>query len=116
MNLKHATLSGTKSGTTTSSYVEAVRVDTRGCGPQGKFLALIYNTHASATMYYKIDAYVYDADGTLSGNTIAIKAETSINAATQVTQTDVDKNYAAVVISVKQNSDAGTYKIDWTTY
>lgn len=108
--------SNTKSGTTTSAYVEAVRVDTRGCGVQGKLLALIKNLDSSATMYYKIDGYPFDVDGTQSGLSVAIKAETSIAASTTVTSTDVDKNYAAVVISVKQNSGAGLYQIDWETY
>lgn len=105
--------SGKKTGTTTAAYVEAVRVDTRGCGPQGKFLALIKNVHASNTMYYKIDGYVNEDPDCLP---VAIKAETSIAGAAVVTQTDVDKNYAAVVISVVKNSDVGAYRIDWTTY
>jgi hypothetical protein len=108
--------SGKATGTTTAAYVEAVRVDTRGCGPQGKFLAIIRNTHATLTMKYKIDGYPFDVDGTRSGLAVAIKAETEIAAATSVTQTDVDKNYAAVVISVIDSSGHATFQIDWTTY
>ena len=116
MNILNAVKSGIVSGTTASGYVEAVRVDTRGCGPQGKFLALIANLDSSASMYYKIDGYPADPTGALSGKAVAIKAETSIAASTTITQTDADKNYAAIVISVKQNSGAGNYQIDYTTY
>jgi hypothetical protein len=108
--------SNKKTGTTTAAYVEAVRVDTRGCGPQGKFIAIIRNTHATLTMKYKIDGYPNDSDGDQGGLAVAIKAETSIAAATSVTQTDVDKNYAAVVISVIDDSGHATYQIDWSTY
>jgi hypothetical protein len=115
MEVKIATKSGNKTGTTTSAYVEAIRVDTRGCGQQGKTYILIKNTHATSTMYYKIDGYPYDVDGTLSGLSTAVASETSINANTQAAAITVGNQYAALVISVKQNSAAGTYQIDYVT-
>lgn len=108
--------SGIKNGTTTSGYVEAIRVDIRGCGQQGKMVIQIHNLSSTATMYYKIDGYLADADGTLGGVAIALKAETSIGTSTTVTSTDVDHVYAAVVVSVKQNSGAGLYQIQFSTY
>jgi hypothetical protein len=114
--VRAANKSGIAPGTTTSAYVEALRVDTRGYGIAGKLLLIINNTQAAQTMKYKIDGYPSDVDGTLSGKFIAIKAETSIAAATQVAQVDVDKGYAAVVVSVINDSGACTYRIDWTTY
>jgi hypothetical protein len=101
--------SGSKTGTTTGSYVAVLTIDTRGCGPQGKLLISLKNTHGSNTMYYKIDGYPGDPKVT-TGLSIAVKAETQVNS------TDVDKNYAAVVLSVKSNSGACTYQADWTTY
>lgn len=115
MNVTIDTKSGTVSGTSTSSYVEALRVDTRGCGVQGKFLALIKNLDLSATLYYKINVYPSDTSGT-TGLYAEAKAETSIAGNTQISSTEVDKGYAAVVILVKQNSGPGAYQIDWTTY
>ena len=116
MDVRAATKTGTKSGTTTTAYVEALRIDTRGCGVQGKLLLVIKNLHSSNSMKYKIDGYPYDIDGTLGGLAVAIKGETSIAGSAQVTQTDVDKGYAAVVVSVIKDSDVGTYQIDYTTY
>ena len=110
--------SGITAGTTGANYAEALRVDTRGCGIQGKLLALINNTMAATTpMYYKIDGYPADVDGTAGGKSVAIKSETSIAANTQVVSVDVDKPYAAVVISVKSNgSTPATWQIDHCTY
>lgn len=105
---------GTKSGLTGSAYVEALRIDTRGFGSQGKFLSYLKNTHTSSTMYYKVDLYLSDGASPL---TKVGKAETSIAANTQIeiTTTEVPLN-CIVVISVKQNSAAGTYQLDYTTY
>ena len=134
MDVKAATRSGLKTGTvTTAAYVEAVRVDTRGCGIQGKAVILITNManlNTGATgpspIFYKIDGYPYDVDGTLSGKAVACKAETSIAyGAATVTSTDVDKGYAAVVVSIAcDNSTSGSgwdpspakYQIDYSTY
>jgi hypothetical protein len=112
MEVKVANRTGTKSSTTSASYVEAISVDTRSCGIQGKLLLIINNTQAAQTMYYKIDGYAEPN----SAYFVPIKAETSIAAATQVVQTDVDKGYAKVVVSVKNNGGACTYQIDYTTY
>ena len=107
-----ATESGSTTGTTTASYVEVFRLDTRGCGVQGKMLISIKNTSGTVTMKYKIDGY----PGMYGGLSIACKSETSIGTSTQVDSTDVDKGYAAVVLSVIDNSGHATYQVDWTTY
>lgn len=112
MEVRIANKSGHTSGTTTAAYVEALNVDTRGYGVQGKLLLIINNTQAAQTMKYKIDGYPNEA-GT---KFIAIKAETQIAAATQVAQVDVDKGYARVIVSVINDGGACTYEIDWTTY
>ena len=108
-------LNGSRSGTTTSAYVEALRISLQGCGGQGKFIAFLKNLHSSNTMYYKVDLYL--ANDAASPLTKAGKAETSISGSTQVeiTTTEVPYN-VIVVISVKQNSAAGTYQLDYSTY
>jgi len=137
MDVKTATRSGKKTGDLTSAtYVEALRVDTRGCGVQGKTVILITNVANATTgatgpspIFYKIDGYPFDVDGTLSGKAVACKAETSIAyGAATVTSTDVDKGYAAVVVSVACDNSTNTgtaaardpspakYQIDYTTY
>ncbi|CAK0771337.1 hypothetical protein CCP3SC15_420026 [Gammaproteobacteria bacterium] len=103
-------------GTTTAAYVEALRVDTRGCGVQGKTVIQITNKSEDQTMYYKIDGYLADPTGALGGTAIAKKAETSIAAATTVVNTDVAQVYAAVVVSVVNNSAACAYQIEYCTY
>ena len=107
-------LNGTVTGTTTSAYVEALRISLQGCGGQGKFIAFLKNTSAAQTMYYKVDLYLVNGSSPL---TKAGKSETSIGTSTQVeiTTTEVPYN-VIVVISVKQNSGAGTYQLDWSTY
>jgi hypothetical protein len=107
-------LNGSVSGTTTSAYVEALRIPLMGCGGQGKFIAFLKNLHGSNTMYYKVDLYLANSASPL---TKAGKSETSIAANTQIeiTTTEVPYNVIAVV-SVKQNSGAGTYQMDYTTY
>jgi hypothetical protein len=107
-------LNGTKSGTTTSAYVEALRISLQGCGGQGKFIAFLKNLHGTNTMYYTVDLYLANGASPL---TKAGKAETSISGNTQVeiTTTEVPYN-VIVVISVKQNSAAGTYQLDYSTY
>ena len=113
MEVRTANITGTISGTTTASYVAAIDIDTRGYGAQGKLLLIINNTTAATTsMKYKIDGYAQSN----STYFVPIKAETSIAAATQVVQTDVDKGYARVVVSIIDDSGHATYKIDYTTY
>ena len=104
-------------GTTAAAYAKAVIVDTRGFGYQGKLIVQITNVDLAQTMYYKIDGYLADdTAGGQGGVPIAIKAETSLGANTTVVNTDVSQVYAAVVISVKQNSGAGAYQIQFCTY
>ena len=130
MDTKAATRSGKKTGTTVQgtagsgivpAYAEVVRVDTRGCGVQGKLVANIKNLTAGTSVYWKIDGYPYDVDGTLSGTAVAVKAATELAAGTLVTSTDVDKGYAAVVISIRGGGALGggtaaDYSIEYTTY
>ena len=136
MDVKAATRSGIKTGRVTSaSYVEAVRVDTRGCGIQGKTVVLITNTSTGTTstaatagpspIYYKIDGYPYDVEGTLGGKGVAVKAATSIAyGASTVVSTDTDKGYAALVVSIACDNSTGAglgptpaaYQVDYTTY
>lgn len=113
MEVSHQTKNGTASGTTTGSYVEVFtpRIDGRG-GIQGKVMFLIMNTSSTQTMFYKIDGYVYP--GSIRSN--PVKGETSIGTSTIVVQTDVATPYAEVVLSVKQNSGAGTYQVDYVVY
>ena len=107
-------LNGTVSGTTTTAYVEALRIDLHGCGGQGKFIAFLKNTSSTQTMYYKVDLYLANGASPL---TKAGKSETSIGTSTQVeiTTTEVPYN-VIVVISVVKNSDVGTYQLDYSTY
>jgi len=138
MDTKAATRTGMKTGLLTSaSYVEVVRVDTRGCGVQGKTLILITNTTSGNTsygatpgpspFYYKIDGYPYDVDGTLGGKAVAKKAATSIAyGAATVVSTDVDAGYAALVVSLACDNSSVTdlshgptparYQVEYTTY
>jgi hypothetical protein len=133
MDVKAATRTGIKTGRLTSeTYTEAVRVDTRGCGIQGKTIVLITNTTSGSTgtgatgpspIFYKIDGYPYDKDGSLGGKAVAVKAATSIAyGASTVVSTDVDKGYAAVVVSVACDNSTGSgpsaadYQIEYTTY
>ena len=112
--VRGANKSAKLTGTTTSAYVVALDVDTRGYGIQGKTLIVINNKKADKVMHYKIDGYPSD-DSTYF---IAIKAETDLAAATQVANSDVDKGYARVVVSVQDGESAAAcpYEIDYTTY
>lgn len=114
MEARAANLSGKVTGTTTSAYVAALEIDTRGFGVQGKTLIVINNISASKDMHYKINGYPSDN----STYFVAIKAETDMQEATQVNSTDVDKGYARVIVYV-QDGEAGAscpYEIDYTTY
>jgi hypothetical protein len=117
MEVRAEIKSGKKTGTTTTAYVEALRVDTRGCGVQGLTLLLLKNTGATYDLLYKVDGYPYDVDGTLSGLSYAEKAETTLAQATQVL-IDVSQGYAALVVSVMnaETTNTTTYQLDWTTY
>ena len=106
---------GSKSGTSTGSYVEALRISLQGCGGQGKFIAWLMNIDLSTTMYYKVDLYL--ANDAATPLTKAGKSETSISANTQIeiTATEVPYN-VIVVVSIKQNSGPGKYQLDYSTY
>jgi hypothetical protein len=113
MESRKANKSGTASGTSGASYVEILRADLRGYGAQGKFIGFLRNTHGANTLYYKVDIYAVDG-GTLFK---AGKVETSIAASTtiEITTTEVPYN-GIVVVSVKQNSGAGGYLLEWMTF
>jgi hypothetical protein len=116
MEVKIATKSGLKTGTSTAAYVEVFRADTRGYGIQGSGKAMIKNSGASWDLNAKVLGYLADVDGTLSGQYDTIQAECVIAqaAASTVTWTI---GYAAVVISVKSSeSTATTWQVDYTTY
>jgi hypothetical protein len=114
MESRMANISGKVTGTTTSAYVAALELDTRGYGAQGKLLLIINNISAAKDMHYKINGYP-SSDSTYF---IAIKAETDIQEATQVAQTDVDKGYARVIVYVQDGESAAAcpYELDYTTY
>jgi len=108
-------VSGTVSGTTTSTvtYTEIARFDTRGCGWQGKTVVFIRNTGASNTLHYKIDGYIANTNGVAQ----ALRSETSVGTSTTTTDTTaIIYPYGVVYISVKGNSGNTTYSVDWTTY
>jgi len=112
MNVKLATNSGMKTGTTTASYVVAATLDTRGCGYQGKTHFILTNTGTSKAMLYKITGYL----GSESGTAIALKAEASIAASGAVNDvTYIVTPYAAVVFEVKNDDGATTYSLEWCT-
>ena len=122
MEVKAACKTALETGTvTTTSWVEAVRLDTRSCGIQGKAIAIITNGTGGTSIYWKIDGYPSDYDGTRGGKAVAIKAETELASLTSVTSTDVDKGYAAVVISIRgagvlATATPANYQIDFNTY
>jgi hypothetical protein len=117
MDAKRASKSGVLSGTTGASYVEVLRTDTRGCGALGKILLMIKNTGASYDLKYKIDGYPGDYAGDMGGQSVAIKAETTLGESAAATNTDTDKEYAAVVVSVKSAESTPTaWQLDFCTY
>ena len=104
-------------GTTTASYAVATTIDTRGCGYQGKTIIQITNLSGTNTMYYKIDGYLADASaGGQGGVAVHPATQTSIATSTTTTDTSVTQPYAAVVISVENNSGACAYQIQYITY
>ena len=119
MNANLSAKSGSFTYTTTGTATAALTVDTRGCGPQGKMLIMISNG-SGGSCNYQINGYPSDSTaGTGSaatGQYVAIKAQTPIAQSTVVTSTDVDKNYAAVVLLLSQNSGSSVVTVDWMTY
>jgi hypothetical protein len=114
MDVNSSSISNSVTGTTAAAYVAAVTIYPLGKGTQGKVLFIINNTHASYTMYYKIDGYA----SRNSSYSVPIKAETSIGTTTQVVSTDTDKAYDMVVLSVKDvvGGNHATYQVDAMTY
>lgn len=113
MNVNFGGNNGTITGTTTAGYVVAATIAGNG-GLTGKTIVQISNlSGATTTMYYKIDGYLSTHPDCVAA---AIKAETSIANATPIVNTDTDKPYARVVVSVKNNSGACNYQLDYMTY
>jgi hypothetical protein len=98
----------TVTGTTTGTYVDAYEIlNAKGA------IFNISNQSATQTMYYKITGYISSHASCVA---TVIKAETSIAAATTIQNTDCVSPYARVVVSVKQNSGAGAYQIDYIAW
>ena len=107
---------------TTPSYVEALRIDTRGYGVQGKTAFNVKNTATGTSVYFKIDAYLTDYDGTI-GEEVAIplQAASYIASATASPNWTVLLGYSAVVVSFSNftwstTATPASYRIDYTTY
>lgn len=97
-----------KTGATTSAYVAAVTL-TQSMGA----VILVKNTHASETMYYKVSVYLSNTSDALE---YAFVSETSLAAETTTDPIVITYPFSSAVISVKQNSGAGTYQVDAVTY
>ena len=95
-------------GVTTSEYVVAATLD-HSLGA----VLLIRNTHATATMYYKISIYFADTDSALEH---AFVAQTDLAAETTIDPVIITFPFAKMTVSVKQHSGAGTYQIDRMVY
>lgn len=109
MGANHPYPNKTETGVAGAAYTEALVIN-NGAGA----VLQITNTHETSTMYYKIDLYLTDDSACIP---IAIKAETSVAADTTLAvNTDVNIPFFKVVVSVKQNSAAGTYQVDALQY
>ncbi|GEM_PF-7122589 len=95
-------------GATTEEYVAALTLN----NAMGAVL-IVKNTHASETMYYKVDVYLANTDSALKHEFVS---ETGLAAETATDPIVVTYPFAKMVVSVKQNSGAGTYQIDPATY
>lgn len=93
-------------GTTTNAYVAALTLY-NGMG------AVIQLKSTTTTMFYKIDAYL-TSDGTPLA--YPTKTETTTVADTALLDTNQNFPFYKMVVSVKQNSGAGTYQIDALQY
>ena len=99
---------GHLTGTTTASYVSALTWDTYNL--REKTIHLV-NTHASASMYFKLLAR-YEARQT-SGKEDELVAETSLAAGEDARLTYNDQ-YGQLILQVKNNSGASTYEINYS--
>ena len=113
--MRECFVSGTVQGTTTATAVTVANIDTRGTMPTGKLTLAIKNLHASNTMYYQINGYLFDVNG-VAGLPVVLKAQTSVGAATQIADTSsVTIPYACVQIQVLNNTGACPFEIDWVS-
>jgi hypothetical protein len=109
MQVVHDYPNGTVTGTTTSAYVEALTIG--NCA--GAVIKVTNISGATKTMYYKVDGYT---SASASCAATAITAQTDVTSATPVVNTDVNRPFAKVVVSVENHSDACSYQIDWIAY
>lgn len=109
MNVNEVNMQGSDSGTTTGTEAIAATLF-NGKGAVVK----IKNTHATSTMYYRIDVYSSKDAACVAD---PVKAWTSIAANTLLKDTtSLVEPYARAIIYVKQNSAAGGYTIDVAQY
>lgn len=127
MDFKAANKSGVVSGTlaattigVTPSYVEVLRIDTRGCGVQGKALVNLINASVGTSFYFKIDCYPHDSDGTLSGTAINLQPECRVASNTASPNWTIVLGAAAIVVSARNytygSGTATSYKVEYTTF
>ncbi len=96
-------------GVTTEAYVAALTLD-HSMGAA----FLIRNTHATATMHYKVTIYLANGDSALPHEFIS---ETNLDAETTSAPIIITYLFAKAVVSVKQNAGgAGTYQLDPALY
>ena len=113
MDIEFGGNNATLTGTTTASYVVAATIKGNG-GLTGKTIVQISNlSGASTTMYYKIDGYYSNHPDCVA---TAVKSETDITNATPIVNTDADKPFAVIKVSVKNHSGACKYQLDYMVY
>lgn len=99
---------GHKTGTTTASYVTAL--DWITAELREKTVHLV-NTHASLSMYFKVLAKYHEDQTSTKEDTLV--AETSL-AAGEDTRIQFDRQYAEIIVQVKNNSGAATYELNYS--
>lgn len=96
--------SGTNTGTTTATYVNALDWNTADI--QEKTI-LLKNEHASTTIYFKLLGYMSE-----DGNSQEIIAETSLAGVTTA-EFRYKQFWYKLKLQVKNNSGSADYQVDW---
>ncbi len=96
--------SGTKTGTTTASYAEALNWL---CHELGSKTILLKNTHASNSLKYRLLGYV-----TEGGFSKELVAETTLLAG-EVAEFDYDRQWHRLVLQVINGSGQATYTVNY---
>jgi hypothetical protein len=104
----HIPLADTITGATTVGYVTVLTIPCYS----GATIR-VTNTHATATLYYKINAYL--TPKTACAATV-ITAETDLAANTAATDIVISTPYAKVDVIIKYHSGAGTYQVDYLAF